>query len=148
MPDRLERRRSRVVDTGVGFRNNSRMQNLFLVLSFLILPAPALAAGTMVPDMGQAMLLNLLLGFCAVFLVWFVLRLTPSWRNRVGANPKLRKLGVFNTVAVLITIAVTVICLAVQSYMLLIVGFGGIPILGVAMLIEIVWGWSLSKSYV
>ena len=100
------------------------------------------------PDMGQAMLLNLLLGFCAVFLVWFVLRLTPSWRNRVGANPKLRKLGVFNTVAVLITIAVTVICLAVQSYMLLIVGFGGIPILGVAMLIEIVWGWSLSKSYV
>lgn len=130
----------------VRIRNNNRMRISLLALSFLLFPASAFAAGTVLPDLGQGMLLILLVGFCAVFCVWFVLRLTPSWRNRLSTNPKLRTLSVFNVLALLVVLAATVVCLVIEPFMLLIVGFAGIPVLGVTMGIELAWGWSLSRS--
>ena len=95
--------------------------------------------------MGQDTLFNLLSGFVAVSVIWFVHRLTPFWRNKLQTNSKLGKLGTFNTAVVSITFAAILICVAAGSFFLLVVGFVAVPIVGVTMLIEIIWGWFHSK---
>ena len=112
------------------------------LLVFLLALPQAYATGIMLPDMGLDIVIIASFGALAVAVVlWAALRPTRFWKLKLASNPGLAILAKINPPLVLIVIAASVFSFWLDSWLLLVPMFVGVPIVIFGILVELVWGF-------